>query len=141
MADIFPFLDVLETEQGVTQELEMFREYAFDFENGDLIYQDGKPVVLEGSEAMKVWIKKALITKRYRHIIYSWSYGNEFENLIGSTYSRGAVESEAKRYLQECLMSNPWILAIRDVEATFQDAMLSVTAAIDTVYGEVKISV
>lgn len=139
MADIFPFLDVPETVQGDSQELEMFREYAFDFDKGDFIYQDGKPLVLEGSEALKIWIKKALSTERYRYLIYDWNYGNEFENLIGSTYSRGAVESEAKRYLQECLMINPWILAIRDVTTRFEDNMLSVSAAIDTVYGEVKI--
>lgn len=38
----------------------MFREYAYDFENNRLLLRDGNTYLVEGNEALRIWIFKAL---------------------------------------------------------------------------------
>ena len=48
-------------------------------ENNPLpIYKEvGKGLkIVEGNEAIKIWIYKALQTPRYQYVIYSWDYGS-----------------------------------------------------------------
>ena len=66
------------------------KEYEIDYKTGQLT---GRTV--EGLEAIKVWIWLVLQTPRYRYYIYTWDYGNEFEDLIGQGYSEEYIEAEA----------------------------------------------
>ena len=51
--------------------------------------------IVEGNEAIKIWIYKALQTPRYQYEIYSWDYGSELLSLIGKAYTKGLTQSEA----------------------------------------------
>lgn len=128
MDSIFPFIDQQPVEETTNQvdDLPTPHEYAFDFATGDFILQDGKFIVVEGLEAVKIWIYKALITQRYRYLAYSWDYGSELENLVGSEYSNLAVQSEAKRYIEECLSINPYINGIKNLKVNFAGDTLTV---------------
>jgi hypothetical protein len=138
---IFPFIDSQDTAEITSQELPIPREYAWDFETGDFKLEDGKFIVVEGLEALKIWIYKALITARYRWPIYSWNYGCELDNLVGSSYSQAVTQSEAKRYVEECLLINPYIKAIKNVQTDSKDEKLTITFTAVTDYGEVTVSV
>ena len=48
----------------------MFREYAYDFENNCLLLRDGNTYLVEGNEALRIWIFKALTTERFRYTAY-----------------------------------------------------------------------
>lgn len=142
MANIFPFVDVTpETEQATVSELPLFREYGWDAMSGDFTMKDGNPVMLEGQEALKGWIYKALVTERFRYLAYTWSYGSELERLIGSAFSARAKQSEAERYVREALLVNPYIVDIKDMEVSFAGDTLQVQFTATTVYGEVNIVV
>ncbi|WP_027624386.1 DUF2634 domain-containing protein [Clostridium lundense] len=121
--------------------LPLFKEYAWDFEENKFIYENGKMKVLEGKEALKVWIYKALNTPRFRYLAYSWDYGHEFENLIGQTFSKKVLQSEGKRYLEECLIVNQYIIAVNNILVEVDGVKVTINCVVDTIYGEVNINV
>lgn len=122
-------------------ELPLCREVAWDFSAQRPLWRLGEPVIVTGKEAVKVWIWKALHTARYCHEIYSWDFGAEFESLIGQAYTPTLKEAEAPRYLKECLLINPYILAVKNIAVSFADDTLTVTGTAETIYGEVDIDV
>ncbi|WP_297429074.1 DUF2634 domain-containing protein [Clostridium sp.] len=117
------------------------KEYAWDFEKNDFKLKDGKFQIVEGTEALKIWIWKALKTSRSTYPIYSDAYGHEFEKLIGKGLSKSLVESEAKRLTLECLKDNEHILSIKNFSVDKSDDALSITFTAVTDCGEVTIDV
>ncbi len=95
-------------------------------------------MVVEGKEAVKVWIWKAIRTPRFRYEIYTWAYGSEFESLLGQAYSDSVKTAEAPRYLRECLLVNPYIKEVKDISVAFEAARLTVRGTAVTIYGEVS---
>lgn len=138
---IFPFIDAVADQQVISASLPVPREYAWDFAEGEFLRQDGRIIVVEGLEAIKIWICKALLTARYRWPIYSWNYGSELETLIGTGYSHAATQSEAKRYVEECLLVNPYLKSIKDLKTSFRGEKLTISFTGITDYGEVMINV
>lgn len=139
---IFPFIDIDdETIEEQTEELPTPTEYAWDFEKNEFIIKNGRFVVVEGLEAIKIWIYKTLQTPRFRYAIYSDDYGQDLEDLIGSSFTKAAVESEVKRMIYEALMVNPYIEGIEYVEVSFDGDILGISCTVATAYGEVSISV
>lgn len=89
------------------------REYGLDFKTGRLTGR-----IVTGVDALCVWAYLALKAKRYRWVIYSWSYGEEYTNLIGYSYSEEYLNSEVQRYMEECLFENEHITGIQDLEVS-----------------------
>lgn len=133
---IFPMIQPQATTS--ISDLPLYQEVAWDYQKNCPIFRRGEPVIVTGVEALKVWIYKALLTARYRYEIYSKDYGSEFESLIGQAYTPTLKEAEAPRYLRECLIINPYITDIKQIEVSFSDGTLTVSGAAETVYGEVS---
>ncbi len=134
---IFPMIDPGSPQENEGKALPLCREAAWDFENDVPIFRGGEPVVVEGKEALKVWIWRALRTPRFKYEIYTWAYGSEFENLLGQAYSDSVKTAEAPRYLRECLLVNPYITEVRGISVAFEAARLTVKGTAATIYGEV----
>ena len=49
------------------------KEYEIDFKTGQLTGN-----IVEGLEAIKIWIWLVLQTPRYRYYVYTWDYDNSF---------------------------------------------------------------
>ena len=140
--DLSPFTtDIKIVGDYDTEELPLFKTFAWDFEHNRLIIENSEFKVVEGKEAVKVWIYQALQVNRYEHEIYSWQYGSEIINLVGQRYSRGLTESEAYRYIKETLLINPYILSVEKKEISFEKDILHVKINVKTVYGEVVVNV
>lgn len=137
---IFPVVQP-EAQNLPAQELPLCREVAWDFVKGAPLFSAGKPLEVTGAEAVKVWVWKALSTVRYRHEIYTWDYGCELENLIGKAFTSEVKQSEAVRYIREALMVNPYIRSVRQTSVDFKGTNLTVSCTVDTIYGEVDVSV
>lgn len=120
---------------------EIPREYAWDFQKNEFILKDGKFVVVEGLEALNIWIRKALITERYRYLAYTTDYGSEIESLVGKNYSKELTKSEIKRFLKEALEINPHIKGISDIDVLSYKDKITVNFKVETDLGEVKVSV
>lgn len=136
---IFPIIQP-QTSEAVT-ELKMYKEVKWDFEMNVPVYVNGSPVIISGKEAVLVWAWKALHTPRFRHEIYSWDFGCEAESLIGLPYSEELKQSEAARYVRECLLVSPYITGVNSISVTFAGETLSISCSIETIYGEVSMNV
>lgn len=111
---LFPF--VTDNEVSVVTPVvtaSSIREYEIDFKTGKFT---GK--IVQGVDALCVWAYLALMARRYKWIIYSWFYGAEYFNLIGYSYSKEYLNSEVKRYLEECLFENEHITGINNLEVS-----------------------
>ncbi|MCC0642112.1 MULTISPECIES: DUF2634 domain-containing protein [unclassified Clostridioides] len=141
MSTIFPFMGVPDDYTSPSnEELPIFKEFAWNFEKDEKIIENGDFKVVERNEAIKVWIYKTIKTDKYVHLIYTWDYGTDIKNLIGQKYTKGLTESEAKRYIQEALLINPYILEVNVTNTEFKDDNLSINLNIKTIYGEEKIT-
>ena len=131
---LFPFLK--EREQKLLTTPKLHKEYEVNFATGQLT---GK--ILVGKEALTVWIYKTLLTKRYKHIIYSWDYGQDLEELIGQGYEKGLIRSEVERRIKDCLLIHPHIKECNSFNIKLQQDKLNVDFIVNTIYGEVDINV
>lgn len=122
-------------------ELPVCRDVLWDEAQNIPVWQNGSPVLCERAAAVKSWALNALQTVRYRHDIYTWDYGNEMEDLIGSAYTDDLKAEEAARYVRECLTTNPYIEAVEDIVVNFADGTLSIFCRMITRYGEVTVNV
>lgn len=137
---LFPFISYQQAQKSMPQKI-IPREYAWDFEKNEFILENGRIKILEGAEALKVWICKMLKTQRYRYLVYSWNYGSELEELIGKGYASSAVQNEVKRLLEDALTVNSNIKGTSNVQVKFQGDDLDISFTAITDYGEVKIHV
>ena len=109
------------------------KEYGIDFKTGQLTGE-----IVEGLEAVKVWIWLVLQTPRYRYYIYTWDYGNEFEDLIGKGYTEEYIEAEAQRMTEDCLLVNENIQSITEFSVNMAGDTLTVSFTANTIYGEIE---
>ena len=138
---LFPFISNVE-EVKVDNTFPMYKEVAWDFENNVPILENGDFKVIEGNEAIKVWVYKAILTPRYSYSIYSWDYGSELLDLIGKAYTPSLTKEEAKRLIKEALEINPYILEVEIADISFKDSLLSAVVKVKTIYeGEVIVNV
>lgn len=75
-----------------------------------------------------VWIQTKFEKKgRYRYYIYSEDYGQEYENLVGKSYSEELTDSELERMTEECLTENPYITGIENFSCIKQEEKITLT--------------
>ena len=135
---LFPFVTYKE-DMVKDNSFPLYREIAWDFKRDIPILENGDFKIVEGNEAIKVWVYKALLVPRYNYSIYSWNYGSELMDLIGKAYTPQLTKSEAKRYIEEALKINPYILDVNVIDTDFKDSVLSANVKITTIYGESEV--
>ena len=135
---LFPFVTYKE-DIVKNNSFPLYREIAWDFKRDIPILENGDFKIVEGNEAIKVWVYKALLVPRYQYSIYSWDYGSELLSLIGKAYTPQLTKAEAKRYIEEALKINPYILDVNVVDTDFKDSVLSANVKITTIYGESEV--
>ena len=135
---LFPFISNVE-DIKIDNTFPLYKEIAWDFEKDVPIMENGSFKIVEKNEAIKVWAYKALLTSRYEHSIYSWDYGSELMSLIGKAYTPKLTESEAKRYIEEALKINPYILEVNAINTSFNNGILSADIKLLTIYGESEV--
>lgn len=101
---IFPFIDSTSTSTETNDELPMLKEYAYDFEKNELLLDEGgRTYMVEGNEALRIWIFKALFTERCHYTAYSFAFGSEIQDqVIGHSMNVEIVKLEIEyRFLSE----------------------------------------
>lgn len=134
---MFPF-DIEEADEVdvVEDEVPLYREYEIDYATGQLTGR-----IVEGAEAVKVWIYLALNTDRYHYGQYSWDYGSELGSLVGKSSDPEYISMEAKRIVTECIEQNQHIAGVKEFRATVGDEKINISCIVETDYGEVGIDV
>ncbi|XID92504.1 DUF2634 domain-containing protein [Paenibacillaceae bacterium WGS1546] len=138
MANLFPTTEVAEEPVESTEENIFFgRSWRFDFEAGEFVTTPtGKVAGSEGKDAWIEWCKKALQTERYRHLIYSRGYGQEFNELIRSGLTRSAIELEIERIATETLLADPRTASVDDFTFEWAEDGCYFTCVITNVHEE-----
>lgn len=87
-------------------------------------------------EAMKQAIFLILNVQRYEHIIYSWNYGIELEDLFGQPIS--FVLPELKRRITEALLQDTRITGVENFSFEIKKGKVHATFTVNTIYGDVE---
>jgi len=110
--------------------------YRLDLNRGRIIGR------VDGIEAVKQFIMKALITPRFRCIIYDNQYGSELkETVIAKDASREYVETEIPRLVKDALFIDSRILDIYDFTFSFEDDSAFIKFTVNTIFGETVLKV
>lgn len=117
-----------------SQVVKMPREYGIDFDTGQLT---GK--IVEGIEAIKVWIWLCLHTERFRHAIYSSDYGTSFEQYIGHVLSDEYINTDCESEVTDALLINDYIESIENFGAVKDDEHLRISFRVVTKFGSLEV--
>lgn len=120
--------------EELVEEIPEPKEYEINFKTGQLTGR-----IVEGIEAIKMWIYLTLHTPRFKHTIYPWSHGNEVQDLIGMPYTLDVKESEAERMTKEALLESPYITAIENFNVDFSGSTISLSFTANTDYGSLEV--
>jgi hypothetical protein len=82
--------------------------YRLDYENGTI------GGLIDGDEALRQFVVKAIQTARFRYLIYDDQYGSELEDLIGADVTDAFLNEEIPRVIREALIYDDRIADVRD---------------------------
>lgn len=119
--------DILQIDEST----EPSNTFFIDFEKGRI------SGFVDEKEAVKQAIMLILNTERYKFLIYSWNYGIELEELIGT--HPDIVEDEVERLISEALLQDDRITAVYDFEFSRNRDTLLVNFKVDSIYGDIGI--
>ena len=115
--------------QIVEAEEQPSKTYKLDLDTGRIV---GK---VDELEAMNQFIRKALITPRFKCLIYSSQYGSEIREVTTSDATPELIESEIPRLVDDALTYDPRILKVYDYSFSFNDDSVNIKFSVDTIYG------
>lgn len=110
------------------------KEYGINFQTGQLT---GK--IVEGLEAIKVWIWLCMHTERFRHAIYSADYGTSFEQYIGHVLIDEYINTDCESEITDALLINEYIESIEDFEAVRNSDSLDIKFRAVTKFGNIEV--
>ncbi|MCK8487125.1 DUF2634 domain-containing protein [Paenibacillus sp. MBLB2552] len=109
------------------------RTYALDFETGQVVER-----IIDGTEAIRQFIRKAIQTARYRYLIYNSQYGCEIESLLGQDISQQLLKSEITRVITEALQEDDRVASVDQFQIVRENDKLFVTFTVHTTEGDVQ---
>ncbi|WP_339273705.1 DUF2634 domain-containing protein [Paenibacillus sp. FSL W8-0426] len=120
-------LAVIPEDEAVTTEdfVQPIKTYALNVETGEM------GGMIDGIDAIEQFIYKAIRTARYRFAIYDDDYGSEIDALIGQDVSPELLETEIPRAIEDALIYDDRILAVRDFTLTREADKLFVSFFVD----------
>lgn len=93
---------------------------------------------VDGMEALKQSIYKALSTEQYEYPIYSFQYGIAWKQLIGE--DRSYVRAELRRMVEELLMRDDRIRSVGGFEFSFSGDSCHCSFNVSSIYGEISVT-
>ena len=125
------------TATNTAGDLPMLQEWAYDFENNELLTdENGLPYLVSGNEALKIWLFWAVITERYRWRANSRDYGTEIDRMIGINASQAIKSSELERTIREAIEICQYVKSIDSIDLTLEDGVVVVDIVVKSVYQE-----
>jgi len=133
---VFPEMAQLEFKQPEAPKItDPGKSFKFDFTAGDFVLSDGKLVVIDDIEALKVWVEKIIRTERFKFKVYDRNDGNEYGltlvDLIGTVLPRAFVEAELKREIGEALRRHLRIASVSNLSTERDDNWLKISFQIN----------
>lgn len=120
------------------EEIETSRTYAIDWDNGRIAGY------VDEAEAVRQFIKKALLTPRFKCLIYDQQYGSEIrDTFIDKSVTRDYVEAELPFLIEDALIYDERILKVYNIDIKFGDTYpmqdsVAISFDVDTIYGQIS---
>ena len=108
--------------------------YALDFNEHRMTARK-----IDGIEAINQYIRKALMTPRYKCLIYSSSYGSGIKQLMTNSPSKKYVEASIEHIVEDAIIHNPQILSISNFEYETEDDNMIISFKVMTIYGDLQV--
>lgn len=129
-------------QSGGSSDLPMMQEWAFDIDTGQFMTnENGRYYLVEGNEALKIWLYWAVTTQRYRWIANSRDYGVETDRMIGMFMSDAIKSSELKRTIREAIEICPYVKSVKSIELSAEEELVLVDVTVTSPYEEGWVSV
>lgn len=115
---LFPDIAALQINTPPTAAVaDLGKHIKYDFAAGEFDLKDGKVQLVDGDEALRIWIEKVLRTEKFRFRVYDRGgadeYGITIEDLIvGHNYPIAFYQSELTREITDALTKHPNISAL-----------------------------
>lgn len=106
------------------------KTWKLDFENGRITHE------IDGLEAIRQFVKKAILTARSRFLIYTDDYGCELDDLIGDDVTDAYLNSEIPRMVKEALIYDDRIEDVTDIQYERDGDKLYLSFRVVTALGE-----
>lgn len=114
------------------------KTYRLDFER-KRIFAAGS---CDGLEAVNQFIKKTLLTPRFRCLVYDNQYGSEVkQTIIAEDVTTEYVETEMPRLVRDAIMVDPRILDVHDFSHTFDGEEAHISFGASTIFGNTVVEV
>ena len=95
---------------------------------------------MDGLEAVNQAIRKAIITPRFKCLIYDHQYGSEIEEaIISKDATREYIEAVTEGFIRDALRPDTRILTVYDFQFDFENDKAYVFFRADTIFGETEI--
>lgn len=104
--------DALDLDTDTLPVIESSRTWRMDLENGRL------RTFIDDEDAIRQYIRKALMTSRNRYLIYDDTYGEELRDLIGQNLTQDLMNVEIPRVVREAIEGDDRIQEVSDVKVT-----------------------
>lgn len=134
-----PVEKVLPFDSLIEGENETSRTYYIDWEAGRI------SGFVNGESAMHQYIKKALLTSRFKCLIYDSQYGSEIkETLIDPAVTREYILAEVPFLVEDALIHDDRVLKVYNIKIQFDDTYpmrdsVLVTFDVDTIFGKIPV--
>ena len=109
------------------------KTYKLDIERGRIF-----PVgTCDGLEAANQFIKKTLLTPRFRCLIYDNQYGSEIkQTIIAADATNEYIETEIPRLIKDACLCDSRVLDVYDFSCSFDKEKAHIRFKANTIFGD-----
>jgi hypothetical protein len=112
------------------------KTYMLDFDRGRILAIGSA----DGIEAVNQFIKKALLTPRFRCLIYDNQYGSEIkQTVIAGDATAEYIETDMPRLVKDALLCDSRILDVYDFSFQFDHEEAYIRFNAKTIFGELTV--
>lgn len=105
--------------------------YRLDLDKGRIIGR------IDGIEAINQAIRKAIITPRFKCLIYDSQYGSEIEDaIIAQDATREYISAAIEGFVKDALKPDKRIIQVSDFDVALDSDAAYISFKAETVYGE-----
>ena len=122
-------IDEISTEEELPS-----KTYKLDLDKGRIVG------FVDGQEACRQAIRKALITPRFKCLIYDNQYGSEIEDAVTvNDATREYIRSVVPGFVEDCLKPDSRILGVSNFTFEFQGEGAYIGFEADTIFGKITV--
>ena len=133
----FPTEAIMPTNIKDTGGIPLLKEYAWDFDKDEIILdKNGKFIIVEGIEALKVRNYLSLRIYKGRFFIYKNKVGTRLKDLIGK--SRSYISLRVQEMIYEAIVDDVYVTDIDNLEINYVNDKVFVTFDVINIYKNYK---